>query len=189
MIYRVIAIIAIIAATVFYSFHKKDVFQSQLATDTEIGSVLKKLPQAVFEGLDGKPVDLDAVYLESQTSLMVVHYWGTWCAPCEAELPELMNFMRRFEGRQDVKFVLVAVNDDLVKVKKHIAATAAPKANILWLLDNKSIHRDVYGTTRVPETYVFSSNKQTLRKYLGPQEWNKTMFYEAFEEFLGMSQI
>jgi len=187
MIYRILSVVALIGITLFYSLHKKDSLQSQLSPDDKVESVLKKLPQAIFEGLDGQPFDLGSLYANERPRLVIVHFWGTWCAPCEAELPELMNFMRRFEGRQDVKFILVAVNDDLVKVKKHISAIGIPKASITWVLDNKSIHRDIYGTTRVPETYVFSSDKQTLRKYLGPQEWNKTSFFEAFDEFIQIS--
>lgn len=183
MLNRIIVILLVIVAAIGYSVYQKRSLETQLATKPE--AILNKLPQGVFETLDGKSFDPHALYQE-RVGLLVVHYWGTWCGPCEAELPELLTFIKRFEGRADVKFLLVAVNDDIVKVNKHLKTLVAPK-NVTWLLDNKNVHRDIYGTTRVPETYVFSSDKTTLKKYLGPQEWNKTMFFQTFDEFIQIS--
>lgn len=184
MLNRIIVILAIIAAAVGYSVYQSRSLQSQLATKPE--AILAKLPQGVFETLDGKTFDPHSLF-EEPVALLVVHYWGTWCAPCEAELPDLLAFIKRFETRPEVKFLLVAANDEKMKVEKHLKALALPKGSIYWLLDNKNIHRDAYGTTRVPETFVFSSDKTTLRKYVGPQEWNKTMFFQSFDEFIQMS--
>lgn len=187
MIYRVLIILVLLALTVFYSVYQKNSLQSQLVTSSDSASVLKQLPQGQFTNLEEGTFDLHGFYEQEPIELLVVHFWGTWCAPCEAELPDLLAFMKRFEGRQGVKFLLVAVNDDRVKVQKHIKALALPKASIHWVLDNNNVHRDLFGTTRVPETYIFSSDKTMLRKYLGPQEWNKTLFFRAFDEFLQMS--
>lgn len=149
-------------------------------------SILSKLPESNFQTLEGESFNPYDLYNDSP-SLVVVHFWGTWCAPCEAELPELLYFIKRFEQNTNVKFLLVAVNDDKVKIKKHLKTLAIPKSSIIWLLDNNNVHRDLYGTTRVPETYVFSSSKLMLKKYLGPQEWNKAMFFQVFDEFIKIS--
>jgi len=185
MLNRILIILIIIAATVAYSIYQKKSLETQLVSTPT--AVLAKLPQGIFQTLDGGPFDVHEFYEKEQVGLLVVHYWGTWCGPCEAELPELLAFIKRFEGRPEVKFLLVAVNDEVVKVKKHLKSLGIPKASITWLLDNANIHRDTYGTTRVPETYVFSSDKTNLRKYVGPQEWNKTMFFQTFDEFLQIS--
>ncbi len=184
MLNRIIVILFIITAAIVYSVYQKQTLNSQLVTKPE--AILAKLPAGEFETLDGKPFDPHSLFNE-RVGLLVVHYWGTWCAPCEAELPELLAFIKRFEDRPEVKFLLVAANDEKVKVEKHLKTLALPKSSVLWLLDNKNVHRDNYGTTRVPETFVFSSDKATLRKYVGPQEWNKTMFFQSFDEFLQIS--
>jgi hypothetical protein len=73
-------------------------------------------------------------------------------------------------------------------IKKHLKTLKFPEmASVYWLVDNKNVHRGAFGTTRVPETYVFSSDKATLRKFVGPQEWNKTMFFQTFDELLQIS--
>jgi thiol-disulfide isomerase/thioredoxin len=181
MLNRIIIILTIIAAAFGFSVYQKRSLQTQLSDINQ--TILNKMPQSIFETLDGKVFDP----YSSTAALTVVHFWGTWCGPCEAELPELLQLIKRFEGRSDVQFLLVAVNDEKFKVLKHLKTLVVPKASVLWLLDNKNTHRDIYGTTRVPETYVFSSDKTTLRKYVGPQEWNKTMFFQTFDEFLQIS--
>lgn len=188
MIYRVLIIVALIAVTIGYSLYSQKSLESQIVSDQKAESVLTKIPSSEFTTLEGAPFKIDEFYESQRPGLVVVHYWGTWCAPCEAELPELMSFIKRFESRSDMKFLLVAVNDEALKVTKHLKTLPIPsKASIYWLLDNKNVHRDIFGTTRVPETYVFSSDKSTLRKFVGPQEWNKTMFFQTFDELLQMS--
>lgn len=184
MLNRIIIILIIIVATIGYSLYQKNSLESQLSITTE--AILAKLPRASFENLEGDKVELDSFYTEG-VELLIVHFWGTWCGPCEAELPDLLSLIKRFEDRPRVKFLLVAVNDEKIKVQKHLKTLAVPKASVIWLLDNSNVHRDLFGTTRVPETYVFSSDKSTLRKYVGPQEWNKTMFFQSFDEYLQIS--
>jgi thiol-disulfide isomerase/thioredoxin len=185
MFLRITAILSVIAITVLYSFWQKKSLESQLVPSSQMKAVLAKMPSAVFDTLDGKEFRLDDI---NSPGLTIVHYWATWCAPCEAELPELLKFIDRFKDKPGMNFLLVAVNDDLRKVQKHLKAQSIPKdAPITWLMDNRNVHKDLFGTIRVPETYVFSSDKTTLKKYIGPQEWNKTMFFQTFDEFLQIS--
>lgn len=185
MFVRIAAILSLIAITVVYTFWQKKSLESQLVSSSKSEAVLAKMPSGVFETLDGKPFRLDDL---SSQGLTIIHFWGTWCAPCEAELPELLKFIERFKDQPGVNFLLVAVNDEVRKIQKHLKAQPIPKdAPIVWLLDNKGVYKDNFGTIRVPETYVFSSDKTTLKKYVGPQEWNKAMFFQTFDEFLQIS--
>ena len=188
MIYRILAIIIIIASTIGYSHYQKNSLNFQLASENSTESVLSTSPDAQFETLDGSPFKLSDLFRDQRVDLLMVHFWGTWCGPCEAELPELLRLINRFDGQPNVKFLLVATNDEVIAVKKHLKSLKIPEmASVYWLVDNKNVHRDAFGTTRVPETYVFSSDKTTLRKFVGPQEWNKTMFFQTFDELLQIS--
>lgn len=188
MIYRILIIISFIAAAIGYSVYQKNSLKALLVSDEQSEAILRKLPTAEFETLEGRPFKVDELFTQERVDLLMIHYWGTWCAPCEAELPDLLSLIKRYEGQPNVKFLLVATNDEVLKIRKHLNTLSIPaKASIYWLLDNKNVHRDIFGTTRVPETYVFSSDKTTLRKFTGPQEWNKPMFFQTFDEFLQIS--
>jgi len=184
MVKRIVIIALIIVSGIVYSTYQKRNFESQLAASNE--TILSKLPQGLFETLDGRPLDPHE-FFQNRPGLMVVHFWGTWCAPCEAELPDLLSFIEKFKGQREVIFILVAVNDEKNKIEKKLKSLSIPNVSIQWLMDNKNIHRDIYGTTRVPETYVFSSDKTTLRKFVGPQEWNKPLFFQTFDELMQIS--
>jgi thiol-disulfide isomerase/thioredoxin len=188
MIYRLFAIVVVIGLAVSYAVYQRRSLDSVIVSDRG-ESILSRLPEASFETLDGKEFRPHELYDQESVKLLIVHYWGTWCAPCEAELPDLLALIKRYADTPGVKFLLVAVNDELRKVEKHIKAAPVPKdAPIIWLLDNRNVYKDIFGTTRVPETFVFSSDKSTLRKYVGPQQWNKPLFFQSFDEFLQISE-
>lgn len=187
MAQRISIIIFVIALAAAYAVYQKTTLESQLVTESKSEAVLARLPRASFETLDGKEFSLDQLYATSP-KLVMVHFWGTWCAPCEAELPELLKLIKRYEKETKVHFLLVATNDEVIKIQKHLKTLALPNSPMVhWLLDNKNVHRDLFGTSRVPETFVFSSDKMTLRKYVGPQEWSKTMFFQTFDDFMQLS--
>lgn len=188
MKYRIITLLLVVLSAFGYSFYAKKNLESQIVTDSQSTSVLGKLPVGNFKTLDGQIVEVENILTKTPTDLLIVHFWGTWCAPCEAELPELLAFIKRFERQSGVKFLLVAADDEVVKVKKHLASLSLSQLpSIQWLIDNEGVHREAYGTTRVPETYVFSSDKKLLRKFMGPQDWNNTMFFQTFDEFVQIS--
>jgi len=60
-------------------------------------------PALSGEGLDGKPVALPG-------GVAVVNIWGSWCAPCKAEQPELERVARATRSR-GVSFVGINIRD------------------------------------------------------------------------------
>ncbi len=183
MIYRIAVVLVLVGLTIFYSVYQSQSLESKLVSDSAQSPILKILPSTQFTSLKNEVFSLEKFYQDEKVELLFVHFWGTWCGPCEAELPELLHFIKTFENRPGIKFLLVAVNDEARLVEKKMRALPVPRmSNLYWLLDNTNAHRDAFGTTRVPESFVFSSNKTTLRKFQGPQDWNKPLFLQALDE-------
>jgi cytochrome c biogenesis protein CcmG/thiol:disulfide interchange protein DsbE len=59
---------------------------------------------------DGTPGLLEARLEQLEGKPVVVNYWATWCLPCKNEMPHIVDFAKRFEGR--VEFVGVNVQDN-----------------------------------------------------------------------------
>ena len=182
---KIIIAAVLICGTLLWAFLAQQNLKSQIASGVPQESLLTKLPGARFSTFEGAEFDLHASAKTAGAKVVMVHYWATWCGPCEAELPEMMAMLASLPKSENVFTVLVAVNDDVAKIRKFIDKLKIKDGlKYAWVLDNNSIHRDVYGTTKLPETYLFSSEGKFLRKLLGPQEWQKPMFLDMFALYL-----
>lgn len=60
-----------------------------------------------LKDLDGKLVSLDDV----KGQVTVVNLWGTWCAPCVAEMPDLQKLYEKYAS--DPKVRILTINNDV----------------------------------------------------------------------------
>ena len=66
-----------------------------------------RVPQVTGKSLDG--VDLDLAQLRGH--VVVLNVWGSWCAPCRAEAPDLARVSRE-TASDGVRFVGIDVRDN-----------------------------------------------------------------------------
>lgn len=116
-------------------------------------------------------------------NVVLVHFWGTWCAPCLPEFPEMVKFSRQFGEKRNVVFLLVAVNDDERKVKKFVKKYGELPSNVIIALDPKGQGMTAFGTVKVPETYVYKDQK-SAKRFVGPQEWLKPYYAQEMKKLI-----
>ena len=137
--------------------------------------VLKNFPKIdSFKKLDNSNFVLDK---NSNYDGIVVHFWATWCGPCESELPEFLNFSARFDK---LLYLVIASKDDVVKVRKFLSRFDKIQNNVIFLQDPDGVLMRDFGTLRLPETYLFDKNLGMLKKFVGPQSWNNEFFHSNF---------
>lgn len=115
---------------------------------------LSKVPRPGFKAPDfeltsptGEPIRLSAF----SGKAVVVNFWASWCAPCQAEMPALQSVFDRFHGQG---LVILAVNstfqDDPV-----VAVDFASSRGLTFpiLLDSTGAVSRQYQVRALPTTY------------------------------------
>jgi len=75
----------------------------------QLASAFSKVKDASAPSFEFQPVSAGTVPTSSKTGkILLVDFFSTTCAPCMAELPEIVAARRDLAGNNDVDFVLVA---------------------------------------------------------------------------------
>lgn len=105
----------------------------------------------------------------------VLHFWATWCAPCQAELPSLLKFRDTLE-RQGGQVVLVSVEDSDAadRVMKYGSGLGSGFASFLAPQGGLAQRLDL--SYSVPRTYLLAQGGEVLKTYRGAQPWTDPLF-------------
>jgi thiol-disulfide isomerase/thioredoxin len=63
-------------------------------------------PEFQLAGLDGKPISLAG----ARGKIVLLNFWASWCGPCRAEVPDLVDLQTRYKDRLQV--IGLVVDDD-----------------------------------------------------------------------------
>lgn len=170
----------VVLATIAYQVVKlkNKLNSSQVAIETN--SVLQKLPNLKLPIYDKSDEFLDlsekSAFLETK-KVIFLHFWATWCGPCEKEFPELKKLVSALKGNPAIGFVFVAVNDSAIEIKKFLKKQQLETTSAILVLDNKNVFQDYFGIYRLPETYVFK-NRKVVQKFSGGKSWSENRYIQ-----------
>ena len=100
--------------------------------------------------LEAPTLDGHLLSLPGSGRPMVIDFWATWCAPCVAQMPELVRLHQRHAGR--VAFVGVSGDDNPVTALKALAKLGVTYPNVLDGADRR--FQGAYLVTDLPHTFV-----------------------------------
>jgi thiol-disulfide isomerase/thioredoxin len=126
--------------------------------------------QVVLLGINTKPGNLKAL-LSPGT---IVHFWASWCGPCEEEFPQLERFYRTHISEElKAKGVrLITISNDLAAapaarfIEKH--GTTFP----VYLDSEQTTNLAMVGQRALPSTVMIDAEGRFHRLALGKLDWN-----------------
>jgi len=105
---------------------------------------------------------LDSEKVFEEDIFYIVNIWASWCVPCRAEHPLLMELSKN----QSVKIIGLNYRDNINNAQKFINEVGNPYSQIL--IDSDGTLSIEFGAYGVPETFIINKNKKIIKKFIGP---------------------
>ncbi len=97
--------------------------------------------------------------------VVILNFWATWCVPCIEEVPSLVALQHRLP---QVTVVAISQDEDDAAYRQFLAAH---QVDFLTVRDPSARIPRLYGTIKIPETYVIDSKGVLRRKFVSAQTW------------------
>ncbi len=110
---------------------------------------------------DGRTVSL----AQFRGRIVIVNFWATWCFPCIDELPSLLALERRMP---QVTIVAISQDQDAAAYRSFLQTY---QVDLLTLRDPSMGVQHLYGTQKIPESYVIDRDGILRRKFVSAQDW------------------
>ena len=118
-------------------------------------------PAPAFElkDLDGKPLKLDAY----RGKVILLNFWATWCGPCRAEIPSLIELQKHYKNHLQV--IGLAVDEEDESFVRKFADSEGINYPIAMGTDNVRIAYG--GVGALPTVFVIDTQGRIVQKHVG----------------------
>ena len=126
-------------------------------------------PEVTFKDLQGKDVSLASL----KGKVVIVNFWATWCEPCQAEIPWMIGFQKKYA---DKGFTLLGVAMDeegKSVVEPYVQKTQfnvdghPTTMNYPIVLGDDDLAAKFGGLLGLPTTYVVTRDGKVAKRYIG----------------------
>jgi thiol-disulfide isomerase/thioredoxin len=123
----------------------------------------KELAPELMLQKDGGTVQLSSYRGE----FVLLHFWATWCEPCQKELPALLKFSRELSLNKNLRLFAISEDRDWGAVRDFFDGKIPPE--ILW--DASGEGEDAYEVSTLPDTYLLNPEGRLVLRFLGTRDW------------------
>jgi thiol-disulfide isomerase/thioredoxin len=116
-------------------------------------------PEFQLAGVNGKPISLAG----ARGKIILLNFWASWCGPCRAEVPDLVELQTRFKDRLQV-IGLVVDDDDTDAIHQFVEhfhinypVTVAPA----------ELRIQYGGIPALPTSFLLDAEGRVVQKHVG----------------------
>ncbi len=141
------------------------------------GSPVRTLPKFKLKLMDGTVVQSK----DLAGKIAVIDFWGTWCKPCLAEIPEYNAFYREHKDKGVFFIALAADSGTFAEVRE-----SAKRLRIEYPVAAPSWEElDLFGNIEVfPTTLVFDGQGKLAKEFLGASGGKQRSLREVVGQLL-----
>jgi thiol-disulfide isomerase/thioredoxin len=143
----------------------------------------KFVPELAGPNVKGKAIELDwpLVYVSDgkrvslkdfQGKVLFVNLWATWCGPCVAEMPSIERLYQKFEGRNDVAFLLIS-QDQAPELPRQFVVQRKLKTPVYF---SAGPHPKDFKTSGIPATFIIRKDGSLEHLGMGSQDWSRDVW-------------
>jgi peroxiredoxin len=145
---------------------------SAIAAISEL-TLIKPAPEVRFSPLAGSPFSTS----ELRGKVVLVNFWGTYCASCVEEMPKLVETYKKFAPRGFETVAVAVRHDNPHRVAQFAAKHALP---FKVALDSSGEVAKEFGNVRItPTSFLIDKQGRVLRRFVGEPNWAE--FHELVE--------
>ena len=137
-------------------------------------------PALRLEDMDGNVYELE----EDRGSVVFVHFWASWCAPCREEMPAIQRMWNVLE-HEGLKIALVNTAEDEDTLFTFLAAHAP---EIRPLMDADGQITEAWKPRGLPATYLVDRNGRVRYQALGGRPWDEAAYMDFLRVLLAEEQ-
>ena len=121
-------------------------------------------PDFNLSAIDGKPVAL----ADQRGRITLMNFWGTWCGPCQSEIPDLIKIDGEFRA-QNVDVIGVALSEDSEKTLRDWCGThGVAYRQAMATPEIQRVFGDVH---EVPVSVLIDRKGQIRYRWDGPSDY------------------
>jgi thiol-disulfide isomerase/thioredoxin len=125
-------------------------------------------PDFKLTTLDGKPLTL----ADGRGKVILLNFWASWCGPCRAEIPDLVELQKRYKDSLEI-IGLVVDDDDTGEIKKVVEAEGI---NYVVALASDEVRIEYGGIAALHTSFVLDAQGRVVQKHIGLRD---PALYEA----------
>ena len=136
------------------------VFDAAMRPDTiQLVADPSPLPALSMQALDGQIITTDDLY----GKVTLVNFWATWCGPCRAEIPDLIELQARYPDH--LQIIGVSADEGPVQVVEDFVTEYG--INYPIVMRTPELDRAFPGVMALPTSFIVDPDGRVVQTHIG----------------------
>ncbi len=138
------------------------------------------VPRFESKLIEGEPYVLKP---SANHKVLIINFWASWCGPCVDEFPSMIKLVKHFNGK--VGLIAISMDSNKKEMLDFLDIFKARRENhFIFVWDPEMKVADQFGTSKLPESYIVTSDLKLIKKVAGSIDWMDPQVLSMIEGLL-----